>query len=705
MANAKHLGREFPYLNNVNMDHRLLGFQAGHNSFVQNTSAGRLDMWSSHMNQAMVLEGATFPRLFSGYEQNLGDYEFSKTERDQDIVVLAVIPKYPMIHGDRNIRKNPSITVIYRGLDDNRIGYMEVDSYTKCSDGFGYENKYLNRHLLDVGQVITKDVKMVTSPIHKDGLYCPGVEAQVAYMTLEDTIEDAMLISRSLADKMTTTEIHRETITIDANQHPLNLYGDETEFKFLPDIGEVVGSHGLLCGFRNVTPESFISDAMPSALNIPQATHDDNYYAAPGSEILDIDFHVAKGAKIQKYLYSQVEKYTYANHNYWQRVLAVYQEYKSKYRLSPAFNTLVTIGIQRLIAAGFSVPGTQRRSKVKLIAKSKRPIDFIQVTITYMSRRACANGFKITAKYGNKGVICRIAEDEDMPTDQNGFRADLVIDPASVGARMNTGQLYEQAINRTSEFVRRQVKEINTMDPGMAWNYLIDYYATINPNYANLVVETKGQQQDRHLADVIKNGIYIHIPPALDTIHMDLIMHLEEKYQIPITPVTFKQRDVDGNITGVFTTKRPVCIGSLYVFLLCKIPDPSSPGVAHVNQYNTPMKPPPSDRLRHPIRRAPIRFGEDEVRIESMDLRDTAEAMRLMCLQANSQKGVDMLVEELLTNPHPTRIKRIPISNEELLNSNTIVLMFRHMMATIGLDSSRRGPFPTRERRIVKDKV
>jgi hypothetical protein len=68
-----------------------------------------------------------------------------------------------------------------------------------------------------------------------------------------------------------------------------------------------------------------------------------------------------------------------------------------------------------------------------------------------------------------------------------------------------------------------------------------------------------------------------------------------------------------------------------------------------------------------------------------------------MCLQGNSPNGVDATIEELLTNPYPTRINRIPISNSDLLNSNTIVLLFRHMMATIGLGSSKSGPYPIKE--------
>lgn len=403
IGNAKALGKEFPYMNNVNLDPRLIGFQAGLVPFVAHVSAARLDMFASHLNQAMVLEGAEFPYIYTGYEQLLGEHEFSKTNRDQDIRILAVIPKYPIVHGIKSINKNPSITIVYQGLSDNKMHYMVVESYTKCSDGFGYLNDYVNNHLLSVGQFISKETKLVTSPIHKDGLYCSGVNANVAYMTLDDTIEDAMLISRSTADKKQTYEIHQETIQIDANQYPLNTYGDETEFKFIPDIGEKVNASGILCSFRPINNDTFISDTMPESLNNPQVLFDDIFYAPPFSEILNIEFHVSKSAKIPKHPFAQIEKYTYATNKYWQEIIAVYQQYKNSYQLSPGFHTHVTTAIQRLTAAGITVPGFPRRSKTKLIAKNKRTIDFIQMTVTYMSKRPCAEGFKTTGRDGALG--------------------------------------------------------------------------------------------------------------------------------------------------------------------------------------------------------------------------------------------------------------------------------------------------------------
>jgi len=436
-------------------------------------------------------------------------------------------------------------------------------------------------------------------------------------------------------------------------------------------------------------------------LNTRHDMHDDIYYAKPGAQIIDLDFVVARNVKVPRFLYTQVDKYTTAITEYYQQIVNAYNlnHATNKHKLSDGFHNLVNRAIQRLLAAGVAVHlpnGVQKKSKIKMIAKNKRPVDFMQVTITYMSKRRCANGFKLSGRDGHKGVISRIIPDADMPVDDYGFRADIVIDPSSVFARMTMGPLYEPAINRTSEFVRRRVVAEYNQEPHLAWETLLDYYNDINPNYAALIkrIMTTDSYISSHIENCIKHGIALHIPPGLNTINLDLIQKLRSKWGVMMSPVTFTQRDMDNNLIGTFRTKKPVCIGSKYIVVLCKLPDPSSPGVAHISQYNTPMKTPPADRIKHPIRQSPIRLGEDEGRIGIMDLEDAAEWVRLMCLQANSPKGVEAVCEALLTEAFPTRINRINLTNAELLNSNTIVLLFRHLLATAGLATTTHGPYP-----------
>jgi DNA-directed RNA polymerase beta subunit len=50
--------------------------------------------------------------------------------------------------------------------------------------------------------------------------------------------------------------------------------------------------------------------------------------------------------------------------------------------------------------------------------------------------------------------LCQIAKPEDMPVDQNGNRADIIMDPNSTVSRMNLGRVYEMYINITTKKTR-----------------------------------------------------------------------------------------------------------------------------------------------------------------------------------------------------------------------------------------------------------
>ncbi|MDD2482988.1 MAG: DNA-directed RNA polymerase subunit beta [Candidatus Shapirobacteria bacterium] len=60
--------------------------------------------------------------------------------------------------------------------------------------------------------------------------------------------------------------------------------------------------------------------------------------------------------------------------------------------------------------------------------------------------RRIQEGDKIAGRHGNKGVICRIMPQYDMPHLADGTPIDMVMSPLSVVARMNLGQILEVAL-------------------------------------------------------------------------------------------------------------------------------------------------------------------------------------------------------------------------------------------------------------------
>ena len=77
MSNAKELHREFLSV-------------LGLNSFVGNVSSPRSQMFSSHIGQRLVINGATEKFIQSGMEQEFGKYTFSvKMPADANIIKIV----------------------------------------------------------------------------------------------------------------------------------------------------------------------------------------------------------------------------------------------------------------------------------------------------------------------------------------------------------------------------------------------------------------------------------------------------------------------------------------------------------------------------------------------------------------------------------------------------------------------------------------
>ena len=69
-----------------------------------------------------------------------------------------------------------------------------------------------------------------------------------------------------------------------------------------------------------------------------------------------------------------------------------------------------------------------------------------EVKVYVAQIRRIQEGDKIAGRHGNKGVICRIMPQYDMPRLADGTPVDLVMSPLSVVARMNLGQILEVAL-------------------------------------------------------------------------------------------------------------------------------------------------------------------------------------------------------------------------------------------------------------------
>lgn len=283
-----------------------------------------------------------------------------------------------------------------------------------------------------------------------------------------------------------------------------------------------------------------------------------------------------------------------------------------------------------------------------------------------------------------------------MPVDEFGIRADIMIDMNSPVARNNPGQLYETGINRISEFVRRQcATDYETKGSLAAFETLMSWYGDVNPNYEKLIREgcVSDRDKDELIRETIETSPRIWVPPFLNTLTPNQddfwnalanIRKWADKWGVRPTPVTYKTLQPDG--TGKeFTTKESFSIGSKYILHLHKIPEQFAPGPASVNHIGVPTKS-SYDNRHYPVSVSPYRYGEDELRVMAMDT-DIREVTRFQNLGSNSPVGVNVTIQSILLSKHPTRIKRMPISNGKLYETSAILRLFHNTTATLGVET------------------
>lgn len=664
----------------------LQGLQALLMPFLAFTSSQRGEMFASHIVQAVTVDSCEPPRIMTGYESKIGRYEFNQTTRDQDVRIIAVIPKFKANVGSRQIKHNPTLTVIYIGLNDQKINFIDISDYTLLSRGFGYMNKQMNWHELVKDNCIPQDMGFAVAPDHDGDLYMQGINANTVFLPLWATTQDAFIVSQDLADRCEHTAFDSVELSITPDDIPLNKYGDEEDYKIMPDIGEVVGDDGILIGFRNKSKASLLGDITKAALSTPQYLHDSIYSAPIGAQVVDIQvftnldlFKAQRGNRDSPH--RQLLKYQEQHNDYYNDVINVYKEYKRQgYQLSPAFNTLVTNCI------GWSVPKYGPQLKVKLIT-DKDPIRFMHLRITYAYKRKIAPGFKLAGRQGDKGVISEIWANEDMPIDEQGIRADLIVVPGSNINRMNLGQLHEQFLNRAGTIIQQRLHRGELGNTESAFNYIMNFINDVRPNYAKMIIDSHNTPDLRedYVEAVYQDGIYLVIGGFTESITPEMILRIADKYDIGESPVSWVVRHLDGSIVKHVTSKRPACIGSKYIYLLGKIPLDQliATEIGYVSQFSTPIKPGERAKNQSFIGQSCIRFGEDETAMLLMSLGGEITA-RLRGVYSGSPVALDKMQQALLSSPKPTTFHEIPMSTNEIINTDRTVALFTHQMGAIG---------------------
>nr|AYQ93407.1 RNA polymerase beta subunit [Lepocinclis tripteris] len=85
---------------------------------------------------------------------------------------------------------------------------------------------------------------------------------------------------------------------------------------------------------------------------------------------------------------------------------------------------------------------------------------FVSIIIYIAEKRKIQIGDKISGRHGNKGIISKFLEQENMPYLQDGKIIDIILNPLGIPSRMNVGQLFECLLGLAGKNLRENYQLI-----------------------------------------------------------------------------------------------------------------------------------------------------------------------------------------------------------------------------------------------------
>ena len=229
------------------------------NPFLANTSSARLIMQASHLSQSLTINNGDEKIIQTGLEKQLSNNTFSK-KVDKDCRVIKVIPRYRGI-GVNTVSNVTELLVIVEYLEDGVIDAISVPDHHTLHQYFGFKYKWNNDILnqLTPGTILHANTVLADSPaVTSNGGYKFGANANLALMSLPETAEDGIVISKSFSEKMSYTVFETRVVEFGSKNFPLNMYGDTDNYKPFPEIGEMINDDSILMVLRdydiNISP-------------------------------------------------------------------------------------------------------------------------------------------------------------------------------------------------------------------------------------------------------------------------------------------------------------------------------------------------------------------------------------------------------------------------------------------------------------------
>lgn len=628
------------------------------------SSGARKILSNVHQSHSLVLTKGEVPYVATGYENRFGDLSSSIITTEDDMEVIAKISKF-------SYTPNHHYYLILRNLNTNEIMCIERISYKYVTEVYGYlHNNNTMDSYANPGLIIPRGTILRRSAgFDEFGNKTNGTNVNVAYMALDQNMEDSVIVSATCSERLSAPLIRWVKIILNENDIPLNLYGDNNIYKVHPDIGEDV-KNGILLGYRREKREESIYTQ--SVQRLQELIMSDDKITIKG-KIIDINLYCNNPEYIAKNTYTQ-QFYAYYRDRLRmdQEIINVVSPFliDDKYHLSYDLQKLFAFAKDELNGKKFI---------------DKKQFSNITLEFAVMENRKLGIGDKVADRYGGKGVISKIIPDELMPQMPNGMKVEMIKNSSTMYNRENAGQIFELEINYISMKILDRIRSDYNMRPEMALDLILQFVGLQSPKQYEAMKKYTDRMNGDELRDFITSIVeMICIPisndPMSESMDIDQLGVLYNAFPwINQEPLLVPIKGSNNQIRFV-PTRRPMIAAPQYYLRLKQFAEEkfSATSLSSTNLKNENSKNKASQNYREPNSNTPIKFGQ----MESGDLDHMgAEYVVInLLLHSLSPQGRRLVEEMAIGDPYNVDIKLSTVAKNrsaEILNARWKTIGYR----------------------------
>jgi len=490
--------------------------------FLEHDDANRALMGSNMQRQAVPLIKCQTPLVGTGIEMELGSAEGAALLARNDGVVEYV-------SADKII-----ICIDEQGADESAWFSKPLDVYVMKKFARSSHNTWIHHTpIVKVGDRVKKGDVLTDGTATRNGELALGSNVLVAFMPWQGyNFEDAIVVSKRLVGKDVFSSVHVEEFVCEARDTKL---GPEEITKDIPNVsekdlealdedgivkigtrvlpGDILVGKVTLKGDVQVSPEEKLLRAIFGEKS--REVRDTSLKVPPGVEatVLDVKVFSRSGIRKDKRYKEIVQKETAKieeNFLYHVSVLnrgieeRIVKEFQSLLKHGAKFKNLTEVKLKEMalekmlsletgqkdfdakISAYKEIYNNQihvltalKEDQINNLRKGDElPSGVIKMVKVYVATaRRLSVGDKMAGRHGNKGVVSRIVNVEDMPYMADGTSVDIVLNPLGVPGRMNLGQILETMLGMASKKIGSHIEEnIKIWEQKELKNYLSKHY-------------------------------------------------------------------------------------------------------------------------------------------------------------------------------------------------------------------------------------